>query len=131
MKRTKYQIKTRCYVCELLFDTVCEISDTDKAYKQLPKYPSTSRDIALLVDENMEVGTIEKVIKAAASEILKNVKLFDIYRGEQVADGKKSVAFTLTYQDESKTLTDDDVAPVHGNILKALEETLGAVLREM
>ena len=48
-----------------------------------------------------------------------------------VADGKKSVAFTLTYQDESKTLTDDDVAPVHGNILKALEETLGAVLREM
>ena len=55
----------------------------------------------------MEVGTIEKVIKAAASEILKNVKLFDIYRGEQVADGKKSVAFTLTYQDESKPLTDD------------------------
>ena len=130
MKRLSL-IKTRCYVCELLFDTVCEISDTDKAYKQLPKYPSTSRDIALLVDENMEVGTIEKVIKAAASEILKNVKLFDIYRGEQVADGKKSVAFTLTYQDESKTLTDDDVAPVHGNILKALEETLGAVLREM
>ena len=127
----KYQIKTRCYVCELLFDTVCEISDTDKAYTQLPKYPSTSRDIALLVDENMEVGTIEKVIKSAASEILKGIKLFDIYRGEQVADGKKSVAFTLTYQDESKTLTDDDVAPVHGNILKALEETLGAVLREM
>ena len=76
------------------------------------------------VDANGNVGT-------NASEILKNVKLFDIYRGEQVADGKKSVAFTLTYQDESKTLTDDDVAPVHGNILKALEETLGAVFREM
>ena len=127
----KYQIKTRCCVCELMFDTVCEISDTDKTYTPLPKYPSTSRDIALIVDEDMEVGTIEKVIKAAASEILKNVKLFDIYRGEQVADGKKSVAFTLTYQDENKTLTDDDVAPVHSNILKALEETLGAVLREM
>ena len=59
------------------------------------------------------------------------MKLFDVYRGKQVEEGKKSVAFTLTYQDESKTLTDDDVAPVHGNILKALEETLGAVLREM
>ena len=128
----KYQLKTRVYTAEIMFDTLCEICDTKKAYTPLPKFPSTSRDIALLVEEAMEVATIEKVIKAAAaSEILKDVKLFDVYRGKQVDEGKKSVAFTLTYQDKEKTLTDDDVAEVHNRVLAALSEELGAVLREM
>lgn len=127
----KYQIKTRCYCAELMFDTICEICNMKKMYTPLPKYPSTSRDIALLVEDSLEAGTIEKVIKAAATDILKEVKLFDVYRGEQVEEGKKSVAFSLIYQDSEKTLTDEDVAPVHESVLKALREELGAVLREM
>lgn len=115
-----------------MFDTLCEISNTKKVYVPLPKFPSTSRDIALLVDESTEAGTIEKVIVSAAdSDILKSVALFDVYRGKQVEAGKKSVAFTLTYQDSEKTLTDEDVAPVHERVLDALKEKLGAVLREM
>ena len=79
----------------------------------------------------MEVGKIEDVIKEYAGNILESVKLFDVYRGKQVEEGKKSVAFALTYRDKDKTLTDEEVAKVHGKVLEALKEKLNAVLREM
>ncbi|MEF9921478.1 MAG: phenylalanine--tRNA ligase subunit beta [Anaerovoracaceae bacterium] len=127
----KYGIGTECYCCELMFNVVNELSDTTISYSQLPKYPSTSRDIALLVDDSVSVGEIEKVIKEAASEILREVKLFDVYKGKQVEDGKKSVAFTLTYRHNDKTLTEEDVAKVHNNVLEALKEKVNANLREI
>ncbi len=121
----------RIYCCELMFDNIFKHSDTETVYSPLPKYPSTSRDIALLVDEDMEVGRIEEVIKANGSALLESVKLFDVYRGKQVGEGKKSVAFALTYRDKAKTLTDEEVAAVHNEVLNALKEQLNAVLREM
>ena len=121
----------RVYCCEIVVSKVMKHADTTMAYKPLPKYPSTSRDIALLVDEDTEVGTIEAIIKSKGEDILEDVKLFDVYRGKQVEDGKKSVAFSLTYRDKNKTLTDDDVAKVHNNVLEALGNQLNAVLREM
>ncbi len=121
----------RIYCCELMFDAVKRHSDRTVAYTPLPKYPSTSRDIALLVNEDMEVGKIEDVIKEYAGSILESVKLFDVYRGRQVEKGKKSVAFALTYRDKNKTLTDEEVAKVHSKVLEALKEKLNAVLREM
>ncbi len=121
----------RIYCCELMFDSVIRHADTNIVFSPLPKYPSTSRDIALLVEEDMEVGKIEAVIKANGGNILESVKLFDVYRGKQVEEGKKSVAFALTYRDKEKTLTDEDVATVHNKVLEALKEKLNAVLREM
>lgn len=121
----------RIYCCELMFDSVIRHADTNIVFSPLPKYPSTSRDIALLVDEDMEVGKIEAVIKANGSSILESVKLFDVYRGKQVEEGKKSVAFALVYRDAEKTLTDEDVAEVHDKVLEALKDKLNAVLREM
>ena len=121
----------RIYCCELMFDGIMRHADTEIVYTPLPKYPSTSRDIALLVDEEMEVGKIETIIRENGGQILESVKLFDVYRGKQVDEGKKSVAFTLTYRDMNKTLTDDDVAKVHGKVLDALKKELNAVLREM
>lgn len=121
----------RIYCCELMFDAVIRHSNTEIVYSPLPKYPSTSRDIALLVDEDMEVGKIEAVIKGNGGSILESVKLFDVYRGKQVEEGKKSAAFTLVYRAAEKTLTDEDVAGVHGKVLEALKEKLNAVLREM
>ena len=81
--------------------------------------------------ENLEGGRIEALIRKEGGRILENVKLFDVYRGKQVEEGKKSVAFTLTYRDKDKTLTDEDVAKVHNKVLEALEHKLNAVLREM
>jgi phenylalanyl-tRNA synthetase beta chain len=121
----------RIYCCEIMFDTIIRHANTNKVYKPLPKYPSTSRDIALLVEEDVQVGDIIDVIKGCDNTILEDVKLFDVYRGKQVDEGKKSVAFTLTYRDKDKTLTDEDVAPVHGKVLEALKENINAVLREM
>lgn len=121
----------RVYCCELMFDNIARHANTEVVYTPLPKYPSTSRDIALLVDEDMEVGTIENVIAGNSGDILEKVELFDVYRGKQIGEGKKSVAFALTYRDKNRTLTDEDVAKVHNKVLKALKEKLNAVLREM
>lgn len=127
----KFGIGTRAYCCEMFFDSVVRHANIAKAYEPLPKYPATSRDIALLVDEEIQVGEIENIIKEHGKSILEKVQLFDVYRGKQVAEGKKSVAFALTYRDKNKTLTDEDVAKVHEKVLEALEEKANAVLREM
>ncbi len=126
-----YGISQRVYVCEIMFEIIHELSDREIVFSQLPKYPSTSRDIALLVDEDLEVGKIEETILEASTEILESLKMFDIYKGKQVAEGKKSVAYSLTYRHRDKTLKDADVDMVHENILKALESKLSATLREM
>ena len=121
----------RVYCCELMFGAVARKAKTEIVYQPLPKYPSTSRDIALLVDEEMEVGKIEDVIREKGKSILESVRLFDVYRGKQVEEGKKSVAFTLVYRDKNKTLTDEEVADVHESVLETLKERLNAVLRDM
>ena len=125
-----FGIGVRAYGAELFFDLLVEISHKEIQYQQLPKHPSSSRDIAMIVDEDVLVGDMEDVIKAASNELLKNVKLFDVYRGEQVAEGKKSVAFSLTYRHDDRTLTDEEVDSAHKTIVEALKEKIGAVIRE-
>ena len=127
----KYGIGTRCYAAELMMGVVTEMANLEKAYSPLPKYPATSRDIALVVDESMAVGDIEKVIASAGGKILKNIKLFDVYRGPQVGENKKSVAFALTYRHDDRTLTDEEVSKLHGEILNALKEKLDVTLRDI
>jgi phenylalanyl-tRNA synthetase beta chain len=124
-----YEIDTRCYAAELFFNVVTDLANTEKAFKPLPKYPTMSRDLAFVVDETMTVGEIEAVIKSAGGEILRDVKLFDVYRGPQVGENKKSVAFALTYRHDEKTLTDEDVNKVQNAILEALESALDLTLR--
>ena len=121
----------RVYCCEIMFGAILRKADTEVVYRPLPKYPSTTRDIALQVDEDLEVGKIEKVIRDHGGDILEDVRLFDVYRGKQVGEGRKSVAFSLVYRDRDKTLTDEEVTAVHTDVLKALEDNLNAVLREM
>ncbi len=127
----KYGIGTKAYVAELALQNVMELADMTKVFKPLPKYPSMTRDIALLVDESVQVGQIEEVIKESADEILRDVKLFDIYRGIPIPPGKKSLAFTLTYRHDDRTLTDDEVVKVHDKVLSDLATKLNAVLREI
>ena len=128
----KYGMKgQRIYCCEIMFGALQRRADTEIVYTPLPKYPSTARDIALLVDEDMQVGRIEDVIRSYGGPILEEVRLFDVYRGKQVEEGKKSVAFSLIYRDKEKTLTDEEVTKVHSGVLDALKDKLNAVLREM
>lgn len=127
----KYGIGAKCYCCELAFDQVLGQANIERFYKPLPKYPAISRDIALLVKEEVTVADIESIIKEVGAKLLENVKLFDVYRGKQVQEGRKSVAFNLTYRALDKTLTDEEVVKVHQKVLDALKEKLEAVLREM
>ena len=127
----KYGIGTRCYCCELAFDQVIKHANTNRFYQSLPKYPAISRDIALLVKEDIYVAEMESIIKEVGGKLLESVALFDVYRGKQVLPGSKSVAFALTYRASDRTLTDDEVVKVHQKVLEALKERLDAVLREM
>lgn len=127
----KYGIGTKCFCCELAFDLVMKHADTERFYKPLPKYPAMARDIALLVKEEINVAEMESIIKEAAGKLLESVALFDVYRGKQVQEGRKSVAFNLKYRANDRTLTDDEVVKVHQKVLDALKEKLDAVLREM
>ena len=128
----KYGMKgERIYCCEIMCSALERKANTEIVYTPLPKFPSTTRDIALLVDEDMEVGSIEAVIREFGGRILEDVRLFDVYRGQQVDEGKKSVAFSLIYRDKDKTLTDEEVTEVHSGVLDALKDKLNAVLREM
>lgn len=126
-----YGIGTRAYVCEILFDLMCEFASDEVHYAPLPKYPSTSRDIALLVDEDVPVGDMVRAIKLLNIDILENIEIFDIYRGEQVEEGKKSVAIALTYRHSEKTLTDEETQVEHGKILEMLANDFNASLREL
>ncbi len=127
----RFGIATRVYNCEIMFDKVIKQANINKAYTPLAKYPSTSRDIALLVTEEEQVGTLESIIRDSGTELLEKVELFDVYRGTQVEAGMKSCAFNLVYRAKDRTLTDEEVNEIHGKVLAALREKAGAVLREI
>ena len=86
--------------------------------------------MALIVDEDLEIGEIEAQVNAMGIGILRDIKLFDVYRGEQVEQGKKSVAFSLTYRDDEKTLTDEETDEAHNSVVEMLKEKFGATLRD-
>jgi phenylalanyl-tRNA synthetase beta chain len=92
-------------------------------------FPPVIEDIAVIVDETISAGELEKAIRLSGGALLKAVKLFDIYRDEKIGLGKKSMAYNLTYQAPDRTLTDKDAATVRNRIVRALEKTFGAVLR--
>ncbi|MFR6056745.1 MAG: phenylalanine--tRNA ligase subunit beta, partial [Eubacteriales bacterium] len=98
-------------------------------YEAVSRYPSMERDLAVTVDEGVLCGDLIAAIKGAAGEHLKSVKLFDIYRGDQIAAGKKSMAFNLVYSSLERTLTVEEVDGSIKNVLKALREAFGAELR--
>lgn len=127
---SNYGIGDKAYCGEFFLDRLIEFSSREIQYSKPPKYPSTSRDIAMVVSESTPVAEIEKVIKEAGTEILRSVKLFDIYRGIQVGAGKKSVAYSLTYRHDGRTLTDVETEEAHAKVVEALKNNLGASIRD-
>ena len=124
-----YGIDTDVYCAEINFTKLFACRLPDATYTPLPKYPAVSRDLALVCGEEITVAQAEDVITAAAGKLLRSVKLFDIYRGVGVPEGKKSMAFSLELRADDRTLTDTDSEAVTAKVLQALQEKLGAILR--
>ncbi|NDO18386.1 phenylalanine--tRNA ligase subunit beta [Lachnospiraceae bacterium MD329] len=125
----KYGIETPVYIGELDFENVFLNIGTDVKFKELPKYPAVTRDIAMLVDKTVPVADIEEVVKKASGKLLESINLFDVYEGEQIPEGKKSVAYSAVYRALDRSLTGDEVQKVFDKVLKNLENQLGAQLR--
>ena len=124
-----YGITKPVYIFELDVDTVMKYIAKDLKHKALPKYPATSRDLAMLVDVDVNASDIEKAMTKAAGQNLVEITLFDVYTGKQVEDGKKSLAFSLTFQSNDKTLTDAEIDPAIEKIVAKLQKDFNANLR--
>ena len=124
-----YDIQKRAYLAEVNITKVVKYSRANKKYVEVPKFPAVERDIAMIVDEKIEVGQIEKIITKKSKKLLESVKLFDIYRDKKIGVGKKSVAYSLIFRDKNKTLSDDEINSIMNNIITELEKTLEAELR--
>ncbi len=124
-----YGMDCEVYCCEIDLTAMTAMQLPEATYTPLPKYPTVTRDLSLICDEGITVAQIEAVITATAGKLLRNVRLFDIYRGTGVPEGKKSLAFSLELRADDRTLTDSDSEQVTTKVLTALKEKLDAVLR--
>ncbi len=123
-----YEIGTRAYVGKLNIPEAFNLVDDEAQYKPLPKFPATSRDLSLICDEKLPVSEIEKVIKKGCGKILEDVKLFDVYQGKQIEEGKKSISYSLILRSPDATLTDEQADNAVRKVLKVLSE-IGVELR--
>jgi phenylalanyl-tRNA synthetase beta chain len=101
----------------------------DIKYTQLNRYPATSRDLAMLVDDSVLAADVEKVIKRYGGKTLEDLKLFDVYKGEQIPEGKKSMAYSATFRAADRTLDEKDITRIMDTLHKMLEQEIGAILR--
>ncbi len=124
-----YGINVRTYVGKLNMRMLFALENDERSYVPMPKFPASTRDLALLCNDELPVLTMEKAIKNAVGKILEKIELFDVYKGSQIAQGKKSVAFNITLRAADRTLTDEEVNSAMSKILKAMED-LGAEIRQ-
>ena len=124
-----YGVDGELYCAELSFDELMNARGADPEYTPLPKFPAVTRDIAVVCDEAITVGALETAIRKGARGLLKEVSLFDIYRGKGIDEGKKSVAFNLILRADDRSLTAEEADADVKAILEVLEQDCGAVLR--
>ena len=124
-----YEIDVPVYVADLDFENLFAKANLDKQFKALPKFPATTRDFAFVCGDEVEVGAIEAVMKKAGGKVVEDIKLFDVYRGKQLGEGKKSVAFTVTLRAPDRTLTDEEADKTTKKILTLLDREMGIQLR--
>lgn len=123
-----YNMKTRAYVAVIDMPYVYEMADFDIKYEGIAKFPAVTRDISMVVPKNILVGEIESIIEKRAGKNLESYKLFDIYEGDQIEEGFKSVAYSIVFRAKDRTLEDSDVSKAMDKVLKGLEE-IGIQLR--
>lgn len=124
-----YGLKKKAYVAELDFDKIVENTIGNYTYKELPKYPTMKRDFAFVMDRDIDSVELEKISKKYGKELLESFKVFDIYQGENIEEGKKSVAFSLVFRAADRTLEDAEVTEICEKIVAEIESEIKAKLR--
>jgi len=124
----EWELPGRVYVAEIAFAALMEAMLPQAVYRPVPRFPAVARDVAMLVDLDLPADRLEAAIREAGGELLEDVRLFDVYQGERLAPGKRSLAFRLVYRAADRTLTDAELEPVHNRVREALK-ALGAELR--
>jgi phenylalanyl-tRNA synthetase beta chain len=124
-----FDIKDKVYIAEIDCEALLKFISLEKRFQEIPRYPSISRDISVVVGKDILNAQIMSSIKDTAGAILKDVRLIDRYRGGQIPDGKISLTYRLEYQDPKRTLEDKDVQDAHSRVVRALENNLAARLR--
>ena len=122
-------IKKKIYVFEADVETLQRFAAKKFSLESLPKYPSISRDLAILVEHDTAAGDVEKVIVKSGGKFFKGVTLFDVYTGERIPADKKSLAFAIEFRSNERTLKDEEADEAFKNILAAVEKDFGATLR--
>lgn len=120
----------RVYVAELDMEILLDNALTEIKYQPLPKFPAAERDMAIVVKEDIAVGDLMDAIREVGGELLENLELFDIYRGEQIPEGYKSIAFSLRYRAKDRTLKDEEINELHAKIIRSIIERFDGRLRE-
>lgn len=123
-------IKEDVYVCELSLTKLNEHKTNDVKYKELNKYPKVEKDLAFIVHKELNSIILEKEIKKIGGKLLTNVQVFDIYTGENIGSDKKSIAYTLTFEDNTRTLTEEEVMVIFNKIINEITNKFAAVLRD-
>ncbi len=116
-------------VAELDMEVITKLVPDRYQVEPIPVFPPVLEDLAFVVDENIQVGQVKDVIQAAGGDTVAEIQLFDVYRGGQAGEGKKSLAFKLKYQEPDRTLTDEEVSSIRNKIVNQLDQKLGAKLR--
>ncbi len=118
------------YVLEIALEPLYDLATSDIVYKALPRYPAMQRDIAVVVGSEVAAGKLTETAWAIAGELLESVRVFDVYTGDKLGAGKKSIAISLVYRHAERTLTDEEVTELHGRVVLQFEQSFGAELRK-
>ncbi len=123
-----YGIGERVYIADIDIIKICEKANFSVKYEGIAKFPSVKRDVSLVMDKKLTSGEIEAVIREKSGAVLESLELFDIYEGERIGFGKKSMAYSITFRNKEKTLEEAEITALMDSIIKGLE-AIGAVLR--
>jgi len=124
-----YELEIRILIGELNFEKLMKFANIKRKYKPLPKYPAVTRDLAIVVDKNILASQIEEIIVKTGGELLEEAELFDVYEGNQIAEGYKSMAYSLRFRAADRTLKDEEVNDLLNNIIAELADKINARLR--
>jgi phenylalanyl-tRNA synthetase beta chain len=125
----RFSIKHDVYYFDLLYDTICEQNTISKQFSSLPVYPSVKRDIALVVAENVSAGELLAKVRNCREKLIESCEIFDVFQGAKIPEGYKSVALTITYRSQTKTLTEKNVEKSHSKIVRLLTDEFGGSFR--